>query len=163
MTYRLISELTQQFRYSAHSSALLKEHMADQLVKMLEMYNDTNEMLRICEMTDYEGNDVFWYLDEYDLYSILDCRILDRIIQRKWNGKFDLNAYVLDFSTSYVLATDKHGLFASDRVFIELKHEMTTLDRRDLIHGCKYEVWKYSMYLRAMVDLSFALFLTVFF
>ena len=47
---------------------------------MLEMYNDPRDVLKMCEMTDYEGNGVFWYLDEFDLYNILDCRILDRII-----------------------------------------------------------------------------------
>ena len=40
---------------------------------------------------------------------------------------------------------------------------MFTLDRKDLVHGFKYEVWKHSMYLRAMVDLFFAIFLTLFF
>lgn len=59
---------------------LMKEKLAEQIQNMLEMYNDPKDVLKMCEMTDYEGNSVFWYLDEFDLYNILDCRILDRII-----------------------------------------------------------------------------------
>ena len=47
---------------------------------MLDMYNDPVEVLSLAELTDYEGNDMFWYLDEFDLYSLLDSRIMDRII-----------------------------------------------------------------------------------
>lgn len=47
---------------------------------MLEMYIDPSEVLKLCEMPDYDGHNVFWYLNEYALYKLLDCRILDRII-----------------------------------------------------------------------------------
>jgi len=32
------------------------------------MYNNPEEMMLLVENTDYEGNDCFWYLDEFDLY-----------------------------------------------------------------------------------------------
>jgi len=38
------------------------------LEKCLEMYNNPEEMMLLVENTDYEGNDCFWYLDEFDLY-----------------------------------------------------------------------------------------------
>lgn len=44
------------------------------------MYNDPDELMVLVEQTDYEGNDSFWYLDEFDLYNILDSRIMDRVI-----------------------------------------------------------------------------------
>jgi len=28
--------------------------------------------MKLVEQTDYEGNDSFWYLDEFDLYGIFD-------------------------------------------------------------------------------------------
>lgn len=40
---------------------------------------------------------------------------------------------------------------------------MQTLDRHNLVHGFKFEVWKHSMQLRAMMDLFFALFVTFYF
>lgn len=47
---------------------------------MLEMYIDPIEVLKLCNMVDYDGHNVFWYLDQFSLYNVLDCRILDRII-----------------------------------------------------------------------------------
>lgn len=86
------------------------------------MYNDPDELMVIVEFNDYEGNDCFWYLDEYDLYNILDSRIMDRVIQKKWKGKYDLNSSVMDYSTQYTLIKDRFGLYANDTVFAELKH-----------------------------------------
>ena len=65
-------------------------------------------MMILVEQTDYEGQDCFWYLDEYDLYTILDCRIMDRVITNKWKGKYDLNATISDYMTSSNLLEDKH-------------------------------------------------------
>jgi hypothetical protein len=100
------------------------------------------------EFSDYEGQDCFWYLDEFDLYGILDSRIFDRIIQKKWQGAYDLNATILDYSTSFMCFEDKYKIFATDRVFSELNLEMCTLNRKDRVHQFKYQVWKYSMSLR---------------
>jgi hypothetical protein len=87
----------------------------------LNIYTDPDEVMRLVEQTDYEGNDCFWYLDEYDLYGIFDSQIMDRVITKKWSGKYDLNASILDYSTSFVLLADKHQIFATDRVFTELR------------------------------------------
>ena len=127
------------------------------------MYNDPDEVMILVEQTDYEGNDIFWYLDEYDMYSILDCRIMDRVIQKKWAGKYELNSTVLDYSTSYTVLKDRFSLFATDRVFSEIKFEMLTLDRSERTHQFKFFVWQNSMFLRFYVEATFVLILTVFF
>ena len=38
----------------------------------------------LVEQIDYQGHDCFWYLDEFDLYSLLDSRMMDRVISKKW-------------------------------------------------------------------------------
>ena len=121
MLYRLIDDLQAQFGYSEHTSRLMQELLSDSLRKVLEMYNDPDALMVLVEQTDYEGNDCFWYLDEYDLYNILDCRIMDRVIQKKWNGKYELNTTLDDASTAYTLLRDKYQLYATDRVFSELR------------------------------------------
>ena len=68
---------------------------------MLDMYIDPYTVLRLCEMQDYDGNNVFWYLNKFKMYGILDNRILDRIIQIKWNGKQDLTSSFAYFSTGF--------------------------------------------------------------
>ena len=163
MFYRVIDEIQTTFAYSEHSSKLMKDLLCDQIVKVLDMYNDPEDLLVLVEETDYEGNDCFWYLDEYDLYSLMGCRIMDRVIQKKWNGKFEINATIQDYSTAFTLMRDKYTLFATDWVFQELRHEMLTIDRSDKTHGFKFHVWQESMLLRSRVDAGFSLFLTAYF
>mmetsp|Transcript_27175 Transcript_27175/g.41345 ORF Transcript_27175/g.41345 Transcript_27175/m.41345 type:complete len:374 (-) Transcript_27175:1536-2657(-) len=161
--YRVLSDVQEEYQYSEHSVQLMKDLVSEQLRSTLEMYNDPDELMDMVEQTDYEGNDCFWYLDEYDLYNILDCRIMDRVIQKKWNGKFDINTTMMDYSTSYTLLLDRHGLYATDRVFSELRHKIFTFDLSERTHGYKFHVWLHSMSLRFQVEASFVVILTVFF
>ena len=137
--------------------------LCDQIVKVLDMYNDPEDLLVLVEEIDYEGNDCFWYLDEYDLYSLMGCRIMDRVIQKKWNGKYEINATIQDYSTAFTLMRDRYTLFATDWVFQELRHEMLTINRSDKTHGFKFHVWQESMLLRSRVDAGFSLCLTIYF
>lgn len=141
----------------------MKDIISSQLKDVLEMYNDPEELMMMVDQTDYQGNDCFWFMDEYHLYNILDCRIMDRVIMKKWTGKYDINADILDYSTAYTLMRDKYSLFATDWVFQELKHEMLTFDRSEKTHFLKFHVWLNSMQLRARVDAGFALVLTIYF
>lgn len=100
MLYRVLVDVSQEHGYSEHSTNIMKETLDEQIVKMLEMYTDPDEMMILVEQTDYDGHDCLWYLDEYDMYSILDCRIMDRVIQKKWSGKYDVNSTIFDYSTS---------------------------------------------------------------
>ena len=58
---------------------------------------------------------------------------------------------------------DQHKIFASDRLFEEVRHEMFTLDRSHHVHNFKFEVWKHSMMLRGYIDIGFALFFILYF
>ena len=89
-------------------------------------------------MPDYSGYDLYWYLDIFDMYDLLNCRILDRMIQAKWGGPHDVNAQMWDYSTSYVMATDPHGIFQTDLIFQEIRYKMFTLDRSSAVHGFKF-------------------------
>jgi hypothetical protein len=119
--------------------------LQETIVKMLEMYNDPEDLQEMVEFTDYEGNDCFWYLDEFDMYGILDSRIMDRIIQKKWQGIYDITSTIAEYSTSYIVFEDVYKIYATDRVFNEIRLEVCTLDRRDRVHYFKFWVWKYSM------------------
>lgn len=113
------------------------------------------------KQTDYQGNDAFWYLDEYDLYSILDCRMVDRVIQKKWTGKYELNQTMMDFSTASKILTDKYKLFTKDRLSSELRHEMMNFNLSEKTHQYKFHVWLESMQLRFFMDMVFTICLTL--
>ena len=54
---------------------------------------------------------------------------MDRVIQKKFNGKYDTNVSVSDYSTGYTLLQDKYQLYATDRVFSELRVHVFNFDR----------------------------------
>lgn len=132
----------------------MKETITEKIVQLLEIYNDVDELMYMVQQNDYEENDCFWYLDEYNIYSILDSRMMDRVISKKWQGRFDINSSFLDYSVSSVLYHDRFGLFASDRLFSELRHELRNFDRKDQTHQFKFHVWQNSMELRFNIDLT---------
>jgi hypothetical protein len=117
MLYRMIAEITEVFGYSKHSQDLLHEKISEQLIAVLDSYVEPNEVRRQIEMKDYDGHNFFWYMNRYDIYNIIDCRILDRIINLKWMGPFEINASPLDYSTGWLLANNKYNIFSSNRWF----------------------------------------------
>ena len=49
MLYRLIDSIQENFGYSDHTSNLMKDLLSDQMAKMLEMYNDPDELMVLVE------------------------------------------------------------------------------------------------------------------
>ena len=101
----------------------------------------------LVEQPDFQGKDSLWYLDEFDLYKLLDHKIIDRVMNEFWNGKgIDKNSSILDYSTSYNLYADKHQIMISDNVLSEVAHQASTFSRfREKTHDYKLFVWKESI------------------
>ena len=80
LLYKLIDEVTRTFGYSEPSANGLKQKVSETLISILDIYIDPKESHKLLCMPDYEGYDIFWYLDYFDMYDLLNCRILDRMI-----------------------------------------------------------------------------------
>jgi hypothetical protein len=104
------------------------------LRQALNSYQDTEELTFLIEQKDFNGKNCFWYMNEYSLYEILSCRMLDKVILNKWHGKFELNSQIIDNSTSYCLLTDTLKVFATDNVFLEIYFKIFTVDRSNKVH-----------------------------
>lgn len=141
----------------------MKDILEWQLHILLEMYIDPDELMFLVSQPDYQGNDCFWFMDKYNLYNILDCRIMDRVISKKWTGKFEVNSAIMDYSTAWTMLKDKNSIFATDLVFFQLDLDMFNFDRGEAMHQLKFNVWLNSMYLRALIDASFAFLITLYF
>ena len=128
MLYRAVDVIAGQFSYSEKSTSIIKEKIVSTLSKVLNSYQDTEELTFLIEQQDFNGKNCFWYMNEYSLYEILSCRMLDKVILNKWHGKYELNSQIIDSSTSYCLLTDTLKIFASDNVFLELYFKIFTVD-----------------------------------
>ena len=56
---------------------------------------------------------------------------MDQITKKKWTGKHDINASILDYSTLSNIMFDQHQIFATDRLFSELLLKIFRTDWSD--------------------------------
>ena len=83
--------------------------------------------------------------------------MIDKVIQKKWQGKYDLNSQIIEYSTSFCLLNDTLKIFATDNVFLELYYKLFTIDRSNKTHQFKFRVWLDSMELRSKIEFMFVL------
>ena len=79
--YQVLDKVQEDHGYSEHLTDLMKERVDGQIQKVLEVYSDPDKATVLSLQQDLQGQDCLWYLDEFNLYNILDCRIMDQIIQ----------------------------------------------------------------------------------
>ena len=115
--YKLIDDIQHEFNYSSFSSATMKSIITDHIVKILEIYKEPEEMIPLMERLDIDGNDCFWYLEKYEMFEILDSKIMDKFINEKWRGRQDINCDMFYYSTSYNLLNDPHQIYLTESVF----------------------------------------------
>jgi hypothetical protein len=85
--YKLIDDIQHEFNYSSFSSATMKSIITGHIVKILEIYKEPEEMIPLMERLDIDGKDSFWYLEKYEMFEILDSKIMDKFINEKWRGR----------------------------------------------------------------------------
>ena len=161
--YKLIDDLQRFSNYSNYCSSKMQEIILQKLIKILEIYDEVNDMETILEVPDHEGRNCFWFFLNYDLYKILDCKIIDKYISKKWDGRNDVNCTMLNYSTSYQIYNDQYELFESNELISQILLNMFKLDKSQMNHKYKFDVWKQSMQLRYQLETLFVLFLTIFF
>jgi hypothetical protein len=64
----------------------------EQMVKVLEIYTDIDEMIPIMESVDYMGRDCFWFFQHFEIFKVLDAKIMDKFIKQKWLGRIMVNS-----------------------------------------------------------------------
>jgi hypothetical protein len=53
-------------------------------------------------------------MNRYELFEVLQTKIMDRFFSDKWEGRLELRNDIFDFSTSYYLIKDEFGFFKTD-------------------------------------------------
>jgi len=133
------------------------------MVEILKMYKDPVEIVPIIENFDIEGRDCFWYIANYQIFRLLETKIMNQYIIEKWYGGLDLNSSILDLATSYSLFINKNDIYSTDNTFSKLWIQISTFDKSNKVHPAKFHSWKHSMKLRYWLDLGFLVLVTVIF
>jgi len=105
LLYKIVDDVSAKFNFSQYIANTLKDHITDQIVRVLEIYKEVQEMDLITEITDLEGRNCFWYFRRYPLYKVLSTKILDKYMSSKWSGNDDITCSITDYSSSYTMLT----------------------------------------------------------
>lgn len=98
------------------------------------------------------------------MFTVLDTKIFDLYVRSKWEGWIELNSNIFEGSTSYQLLKNQDGVMTNRGMFKRLTDDIFNNDNgKDQVHGFKFEVFKFSMNSRFMLECFFILFLTLLF
>jgi hypothetical protein len=117
-------------------------------------------MVPLVEKLDIDGKDCINYLIEYEMFGVLESRIMNLYITQKWECHVVINCDIMDHSTSYCLVQYSNvkctrNLLSNDRFYTNVRKKIFKVDRSNETHILKFEYWRHSMYLRYQMELIF--------
>ena len=77
MLYNAIDTLDNKFNFSEYTANVLKTECESQLVKIMKVYDDPDAIAPVMDNLDIEGHDVFYYLIKFQMFMILECKIMN--------------------------------------------------------------------------------------
>lgn len=98
------------------------------MVAIMKMYKDPKEMVPIIQNPDILGLDFFWYINNYQIFRLLETKVMNQYIIDKWNGELDANAPVMGLATSYCLYQNKNNYYCT-KLFSKLWNQITTFEK----------------------------------
>ena len=103
-----------------YTSDAIKETILDHLVVIIKMYKDPIQIIPILENIDIEGKSCFYYITKYQLYRLLETKIMNQYIIDKWFGGLDFNLSIMNLATSYSLFVNHNDVYSTDGIFQKL-------------------------------------------
>ena len=75
--YKMVDDVQFQFNYSHFTSVQLKTNIIEQLVKIVDVYQEPENLINLLEQHDLNGRSCFWYIQQYELNEILNTQTFD--------------------------------------------------------------------------------------
>eukprot|EP00347_Sterkiella_histriomuscorum_P018923 403343649 len=131
--------------------------------KIIKDIQNSDELKCLLKQRDLQGNDSLYYMSLHNVYSILDTKSTDRIIQDFWKSNIDVNGNLFSASTSYRLLEE---IIQGDHIdFKKFNFKHLSKNHESLLksHNYQYQVWKKSMQVRYFFESVMFLGIAVFF
>ena len=120
-------------------------------------------MKSIIEHLDIEGKDCTWYFNEYQMFNLLETKIMNQYVIEKWEGYTNINSAVWDHSTIMSILLDPFNHIINENVFSNLFESIFVWDKSNKTHVFKFKYWKTSMQFRYQIEVIFSVALICFF
>eukprot|EP00347_Sterkiella_histriomuscorum_P019940 403339718 len=131
--------------------------------KIIKDIQNSDELKCLLKQRDLQGNDSLYYMSLHNVYSILDTKSTDRIIQDFWKSNIDVNGNLFSASTSYRLLEE---IIQGNHIdFKKFNFKLLSKNHESLLksHNYQYQVWKKSMQVRYFFESVMFLGIAVFF
>ena len=63
------------------------------------------------EQMDMFGKSCFDYIMQYQIFKLLETKVMNQYILEHWLGPVDINYNILELGTPYQLINNEHGIF----------------------------------------------------
>ena len=100
------------------------------------------------EHMDIDGMDCIWYFNEYQMFKLLETKIMNQYVIEKWEGYTTINSDFNDQSTALSILLNPFSDIINENVFSNLYDSIFVWDKSRKTHLLKFKNWKTSMMLR---------------
>jgi len=103
MLIHIVEEIKAKFPITYFRVEQLREIFEAKAKKVVEAISNGDELKLILKQKDLQGHDCLWFMAQHNVYTVLDTRVMDRIMQDFWKSNIDVTGNILETSTSYRL------------------------------------------------------------
>jgi len=75
--FKFIDDVKANFNFSVYTAEAMKEKCEKYMISLLKMYKCPNEIKPILDNLDVEGRDCFWYFQNYQMFRLMESKILN--------------------------------------------------------------------------------------
>eukprot|EP00347_Sterkiella_histriomuscorum_P017383 403349594 len=151
-----------KFRIAAFRVEKINTEIEELIKQVIKDIQNSDELKYLLQQRDLQGNDSLYYMSLHNVYSILDTKSTDRIIQDFWKSNIDVNGNLLAASTSYRIfeaSINNNNFSFQDLNIFKQQNSVNQLKS----HNYQFNVWKKSMQVRYFFEATFFVGVAIFF
>ncbi|CDW83264.1 transient receptor potential cation subfamily member 4 [Stylonychia lemnae] len=160
--FDLLVQIEGKFKISSFRVDKINGQIEECIQKIIRDISNSDELKYLLKQRDLQGNDSLYYMSLHNVYSILDTKSTDRIIQDFWKSNIDVNGNLLSTSTSFRLVEDTLNQKEIDMENFDIIKKFKNSNSLKS-HQYQYQVWKKSMQIRYFFEAAMFLAIAIFF
>jgi hypothetical protein len=158
----IVKNILKSFKINFMRCNKMLENLEERSRNIINSYKSPDELKLILKQNDLFGRDLLWYISEHGIFSILDTKVMDRIIQDFWNSNIDITGSFFEASTTYQILMKSSLTYTKDQEAVRRFYHPQDIQQLRT-HIFQYEVWKKSMFIRYLIEASIFTFFALLF
>jgi hypothetical protein len=158
----ILIKISSSFKITVFRCMKIQEPLEERAKSIVNSFSRPEELKLILKETDLFGKDLLWYISEHNIYSILDTKLMDRILQDFWNSNIDVTGTFLEASSSFKILSLSSFSYSKDQEKLRRFHVKKEVNSMHS-HFLQFDVWKKSMFVRYFLEAVFFLIMALFF